>query len=312
MPGARRARRHPPGAPTIGAVSAAAPTDPAGTVRPSAATGPAGHRRTRPHPRRPGRGGRALGLLVRLLAGRGRLGRGPGGEEGVPPGEDVRRRPHPPLGAPDRRHGDRGSPGRRPPLLGSADPRLRQGPRPGLARAPELPLVRLRHHPPRSRRHRQRAGRQGRGHRVAGDRGGRTHPRATGTGPSDGGAGSCGRRSGHRAERCPPVSGPWSRTRPPGRPVRSGPGTWWWPTGPTRASAGPSARRGTGANPWAWPCAGYYTLTRARPALHRVPPRHPGRRRQGGPRLRLDLPAGRRPGQRGGRACSPPTGGGRA
>ena len=43
------------------------------------------------------------------------------------------------------------------------------------------------------------------------------------------------------------------------RPARSGPGTWWWPTGPTRGSAGPSGPPGTGASPWAWPCAGYYT-----------------------------------------------------
>ena len=39
-------------------------------------------------------------------------------------------------------------------------------------------------------------------------------------------------------------------------------------------------------------------LPRPRPAVHRVPPRHPRRRRQGGPGLRLDLPAGRRPGER--------------
>ena len=39
-------------------------------------------------------------------------------------------------------------------------------------------------------------------------------------------------------------------------------------------------------------------VTRPRPALHRVAPRHPGRRRQRGARLRLDLPARRRPGER--------------
>ena len=49
--------------------------------------------------------------------------------------------------------------------------------------------------------------------------------------------------------------GPWSRTSPPGPPARSGPGTWWWPTGPTRGSAGPSGPPGTAASPWAWPCA---------------------------------------------------------
>ena len=37
--------------------------------------------------------------------------------------------------------------------------------------------------------------------------------------------------------------------------ARSGPATWWWPTGPTRASAGRSARAGTGPSPWAWPSA---------------------------------------------------------
>ena len=36
--------------------------------------------------------------------------------------------------------------------------------------------------------------------------------------------------------------------------TRSGPATWWSPTGPTRASAGPSAPPGTGTIPWAWRC----------------------------------------------------------
>ena len=46
--------------------------------------------------------------------------------------------------------------------------------------------------------------------------------------------------------------------------------------------------------------------------LHRVAPRHPRRRRHHGPRLRLDLPHGRRAGQRRASACSPPTAAGRA
>ena len=51
-------------------------------------------------------------ILVRLLAGRRRLGRGGGGEEALPPRQDVRRRPHPARRAPTGRHGPRGSPGR--------------------------------------------------------------------------------------------------------------------------------------------------------------------------------------------------------
>ena len=61
-------------------------------------------------------------------------------------------------------------------FIGPAGPRLRPGPRPALARAPELSLLRLRDHPARPRRHRQRAGGQGRGHRVAGHRGRRADP----------------------------------------------------------------------------------------------------------------------------------------
>ena len=50
------------------------------------------------------------------------------------------------------------------------------------------------------------------------------------------------RRGGHRQGHRQPAA-------------RCGPSTWWWPTGPTRASDGRSAPPGTATNPWAWPCA---------------------------------------------------------
>ena len=232
--------------------------------------------RRRPRPRRPGRRRRALGLVLRLLAGRGGLGRGPGGEEGVPPGEDLRGRPHPPVGPPDRRHGDRGGPGRGPPLPGPAGPRLREGPRPGLARAPELPLLRLRDHPPRPRRRSSTSGPPrpgppcGRGPRRSSPSWRRSRP-----GRCPWAAGIIGRRGRDRLLRpgggsALRASGRWSRTRRAGRPGRSGPATWWWPTGPTPASAGPSARRGTGPAHGHGP-ARLLPLTRARPSRSSSP-----------------------------------------
>ena len=74
----------------------------------------------------------------------------------------------------------------------------------------------------------------------------------------------------------PPASGPWSRTRPPAPPGPSGPGTWWWPTGPTRDSDGPSGRHATGSAHGHGP-SGLLHLARPRPAVHRIAPRHQGR-----------------------------------
>ena len=91
--------------------------------------------------RRPGRGRRPVGRGLRLLAGQRRPRRGAGGAQALPPGEDLRRRPHPPVGAPARGHGPgRGAGRRRPPLPGPALARLRPHPRAGLARShPDLP-----------------------------------------------------------------------------------------------------------------------------------------------------------------------------
>ena len=133
-----RRRPAPPAAPAGEApAKAAAEADPAAADpqrRPARRGTPAAAAAPRPTP---GRGhvhdvlvvgGGPSGLVVRLLAGRRRLGRGRGGEEGVPPGEDLRRRPDPPVGAPARRHGPRGRAGRRPPLRRPAGPRLRHAP----------------------------------------------------------------------------------------------------------------------------------------------------------------------------------------
>ena len=245
-------------------------------------------------------GGGPVGVVVRLLAGRGRLGRGPGGEEGLPPREDLRRRADPPVGPPDRRHGHRGGPGRRPPLRRAAGPRLRQGARPALARAPELPLLRLRDHPPRPRRHRQRAGRQGRGHRVAGHRGGRAGPRARRRAGRPPGAGC--RRAWAR----------WSRRRPPGPPAT------------VRAryvvvADGANSRFGRALGttrdrdqPMGMALRGYYTSPgHDQPFIES----HLDIRDGDGkvvPGYGWIFPLGRRPGQRRRRACCPPTDGGRA
>ena len=116
-------------------------------------------------------GWRSLRRLVRLLAGRRRLGRGRGGEEGVPPGEDLRRRPDPAGRPAAGRHGPRGGAGRFPPLPGPTRLRLRPFHRHALAGAPELPRLRLHHHAARPRRPGGRARCGGRGDPAAGHRG---------------------------------------------------------------------------------------------------------------------------------------------
>ena len=107
---------------------------------------------------------------------------------------------------------------------------------------PSLPLLRLRHHPPRPRRPGQRAGGQGRRHACA--RGRRPSSRSSTATPP-----------GRRAPDSRRAWGRWSRTRPPERSARCAPATWWWPTAPTRGSAGRSGRAGTVASRWAWRCA---------------------------------------------------------
>ena len=237
-------------------------------------------------PRRAGRRRRPGRLRLRLLAGRRRLGRGGGREEALPPGEDLRRRAHPAGRPPAGRHGPGGRPGRRPPVPGLRACGFGQIARAALAGAPRLPRLRLHHHPPRPRRPGRRAGRQGRGRRLAGHRGGR----APGSTPG-------GRRPGPGA--LPACAGAVVRgPRTPARPGRSGPATWWWPTAPTPGSAGRSGTRRDRQLPAGHGAARATTARRATTTLHRVAPRHPRRRRRRGPRLRLDLPPGRRPGQR--------------
>ncbi len=141
------------------------------------------HARPRPRARarRGDRGCRSLRRLVRLLAGRRRLGRRRGGEEGVPPGEDLRRRPDPAGRPAVGRHGPRGGAGRLPPLPGLTRLRLRPFHRHALAGAPELPRLRVHDHAARPRRPGGRARGGGRGdpapgHRGDGARGGREGP----------------------------------------------------------------------------------------------------------------------------------------
>ena len=54
----------------------------------------------------------------------------------------------------------------------------------------------------------------------------------------------------------------WPRTVPTRRPRRSGPATWWSPTGPTPASAAPSAPAATGPIPLGMAIRGYYDSPR--------------------------------------------------
>ena len=68
--------------------------------------------------------------------------------------------------------------------------------------------------------------------------------------------------------------------------------------GATRASGGRSAQRATGRLPTRHGAPRLLRVAAPRRAVHRVAPRHPRRRRQRRARLRLDLPARRRPGER--------------
>ncbi len=109
-----------------------------------------------------------------------------------------------------------------------------------LARAPELPRLRLHHHASRPRR----AGRRARGGRR-----GDPPPGHGGDGPGRG-RGHCVRRARSR-----PCAASRSRRRAAPAPARSAPATSWWPTGPTRGWAACWAPRGDGTCRWAWPCA---------------------------------------------------------
>ena len=204
------------------------------------------HRR-RPCPRRARGGRRAGGLGLRLLAGRRRLGRGRGREEALPPGEDLWRRPHAAVGAPARPTWASGTPSPGPTATRVCGPvptaRQIEMPWPD---HPSFPSLRLRDHPPRPRPDGGRAGRQGGGGGVGGGRG-RRAPSSTGPPP----ARSAAAGSGHRGAPRPAPERGCSTVRR-ARPGRSAPATWWWPTVPTPASAGPSARPGTGPIPSAW------------------------------------------------------------
>ena len=89
-----------------------------------------------------------------------------------------------------------------------------------------------------------------------------------------------GQGQGHR--RAPRVAGPVrGRGRRGQLPLRTG----------ARHEPGPEPAHGHGP-------ARLLHVARPRPALHRIPPRHPGRRGQRRAGLRMDLPGRRRPGQR--------------
>ena len=139
---------------------------------------------------------------------------------------------------------------------------------------PGYPPPRLRHHPPRPRPAGGRAGREGRRHRVAGRRG----PRA-----ADGGGRAAGRAGEGQGRR--------RAARGPGH------ATWWSPTGPTPASGGRWAPSATARTP-GHGHPGLLHVAPSRGAVDRVAPRRarPGRQRPA--RLRVDLPGGRRPGER--------------
>ncbi len=190
--------------------------------------------------RRRDRRWRAHRLLLRLLAGSSGLGRRGRREEGVPPREDLRGRPHATGRPAAGRHGPRGGPGRFPSLRGPTRLRLRPLHRHALAGAPELPRLRLHHHAPRPRRA---------GGRARGGRGGHPAPGHRGHGAS--------RRRGRPAPRAHCRRSPVSRSRRRARraPAPSVAATSWWPTDPIRGWAACSARHGAGTCPWAWHCA---------------------------------------------------------
>ncbi len=256
------------------------------------ATGPGDDGRTGgvPYGRgRPGdRGGGGPGrLLGRVSPGAGRSGRDPAGEGPLPPGEGVRRRPHPARGAPahpdGRRHHRTGLDAcPRYALGGRGAPRAHR-----LARAGPLSGLRAVPQPARLRRHPGPARRCGGGPAVQ---------RLEGGASADGPGGP-----GHRGRRVLGL---------PGRP------------GAGRLPRAGRHRRRRGVRP-PRPGAGSGTGPQAadrdgRPALLPQPRTLPGgvpgavgrpplpRRRPVSPRLRLDLPDGRRPGQRRPRGASPP------
>ncbi len=281
-----------PGPAPAGAAAPPGPYDRGGGPRPDPATGTAPGRPAPPtttaRPRRPGHRRGPLGFGLRLLAGRRRLGRGGGGEEALPPGEDLRRRPHPPVGPPAGRHGPRRRPDRGPPLRRAPVLRLRDDHGPALARPPVFPpygYVITRHDLDQLVSER------------AAKAGAVVWEGAEAVGPLLDRPGGHGRRQRGRGP-CPAAAGRVVRDlddgpdpRDPG-PLRGGGRRGQLPLRP-----GPGHAAGTGPSPSAWPCG----ATSGRPAtttVHRVPPRHPRRLGQGGPRLRLDLPPGRRPGER--------------
>ena len=144
------------------------PAEAAPRPRPRAGDAAAGGRA---RARRRDRRRRAHRLLLRLLAGPSGLGRRGRREEGVPPREDLRGRPHATGRPAAGRHGPGGGPGRFPPLRGPTRLRVRPLHRHALAGAPELPRLRLHHHAPRPRRAGRRARGGGGGHPAPGHRG---------------------------------------------------------------------------------------------------------------------------------------------
>ena len=201
--------------------------------------------------------------------------------EAVPPREDLRRRPHPPGGAPARGHG----PGRAtsPPIQRFEGLRsiahgvtleLR------LARAPRLPVLRLRGAPPRPRRHGRRPGGQGRRHPSVRHRGASSRSSTAVSSPA-------------RSSRVTATA----VTRP------SGPGT-------SIVADGANSRFGRALGtardrryPLGMADARLLPEPLPRRALDREPPRPPRPRREPSARLRVDLPGRGRHRQRRGRAA---------
>ena len=197
--------------------------------------------------RRPGRRRRPVRRGVRLLAGQRRPRRGDGRAQALPAREDLRRRPHPPVGPPARGHGPGRRAGRRrPPLPGPALARLRPHPRADLARTTRTSPATA-----------------------------TSSPARTSTPWSPSGPPRPAPTSGSGTEALEPlveaglVRGARVRSRPRGRRCagrrarsRSGPATRWWPTGPTPASAGRSAPAATGPTRSGMAIRGYWTSPR--------------------------------------------------
>ncbi len=256
-------------------------------------------RRRRARARRAGGGRRAGRRGVRLLAGRRRLGRRGRRAQAVPEGEDVRGRPDAALGPPAHRHGAGRRPERGAPLPGTALVRLRHDDGAAVARPPVVPTGRLRDHPPRPRPARRRAGGQGRGHLVAGSGGGRA------------GAPSSRARNAHGCRRA--RSGPAGlHRRRRGRPVAAQDahhsGALCGGGRRRQLPLRPDARndQGSRASP-RHGAARLLPLPATRRRLHRVAPRRARPVGRGGAGVRMDLPPGRRPGERRW-AYSPPRG----